>query len=85
MTPAPKVSTSANTCTGDAAQHAQAKARLVAYASTTTREAHHVLDDGFARLGDLTLLAHLVGTRLAHFLGFSGDLHGLELVGFVAA
>jgi hypothetical protein len=48
-------------------------------------EAHHVLHDGFAGFGDFALLAHLVSARFAELLGFSGDLDGDELVGFVTA
>jgi hypothetical protein len=53
--------------------------------SASSFEAHHVLHDGFAGFGDFALLAHFVGARFAELLGFSGDLDGDELVGFVTA
>jgi hypothetical protein len=43
------------------------------------------LHGGFTGFGDLTLFSHFVGARLTQFFGFAVDLHGQQLVGFVAA
>src|SRR5579863_5272533 len=69
---------------GRAIERARAQqSRLAPPASSTAFEAHHALNDRFALLGDLGLLARSVRAVLAHFFRFARDLHAHELVDLI--